>query len=281
MVSKSTNIVHIAIGHDGIHAVLVNEDGTVYFVGTARRGEDGDTLKNRRQPKAVKPKKIQKLETEIIVHASCNNGTSAFVTTTGKLIMFGKDTAHCDATGHVTELLEQHITKVSLGKAHCVALNNRGQIFSFGLNNKGQCGHLKSKGVVSNWATNNLGIDMKNAKSASKTDIDSMCDIDDHNIIHGQCRVCAICRESTRYKLAAIQNSSNAATNDELYVLLNCKIHAYNFNEVLCFTGITVTAVVQNAEHVQCAFQLRNRTMRQLRIRGRTLSVYYCGTKQK
>lgn len=179
VVSKSTNIIHIAAGHDGVHAVLVNEDGGVYFVGTARRGEDGDTLKNRRQPKAVKPKKIIKLENEMVVHASCNNGTSAFVTTTGKLIMFGKDTAHCDASGHVTELLEQHITKVSLGKAHCVALNNRGQIFSFGLNNKGQCGHLKGKGIVSTWAANNLGMDTKSAKSSSKTDIDSMCDVDE------------------------------------------------------------------------------------------------------
>lgn len=77
----------------------MNEDGTVYFTGTARRGEDGDSSKNRRQPKAVKPKKINKLDSQVIVHASCNNGTSALVTTTGKLVMFGKDTAHCDASG--------------------------------------------------------------------------------------------------------------------------------------------------------------------------------------
>lgn len=99
VVSKSSNIIHIAVGHDGIHAILVNEDGTVYFTGTARRGEDGDSSKNRRQPKAVKPKKINKLDSQVIVHASCNNGTSALVTTTGKLVMFGKDTAHCDASG--------------------------------------------------------------------------------------------------------------------------------------------------------------------------------------
>lgn len=67
--------------------------------GTARRGEDGDTSKNRRQPKAVKPKKLSKIDSHFIVHASCNNGTSAFVTKSGKLIMFGKDTAHCDSSG--------------------------------------------------------------------------------------------------------------------------------------------------------------------------------------
>lgn len=40
--NKSPKIVHFAIGHEGLHAVLVAEDGTVFFAGTARRGEDGD-----------------------------------------------------------------------------------------------------------------------------------------------------------------------------------------------------------------------------------------------
>lgn len=74
IISKVANIVHVAIGHDGIHAILVNDDGTVYFAGTARRGEDGDTSKNRRQPKAVKPKKLAKIDSHFIVNASCNNG---------------------------------------------------------------------------------------------------------------------------------------------------------------------------------------------------------------
>lgn len=33
IISKVSNIVHIAVGHDGIHALLVNDDGTVYFTG--------------------------------------------------------------------------------------------------------------------------------------------------------------------------------------------------------------------------------------------------------
>lgn len=41
-ITKSPKIVHIALGHDGLHALMVAEDGSVYFVGTARRGEDGD-----------------------------------------------------------------------------------------------------------------------------------------------------------------------------------------------------------------------------------------------
>ncbi|CAB0004103.1 unnamed protein product [Nesidiocoris tenuis] len=48
-VPKSPKITHIAAGHDGLHAVLVAEDGSIYFTGTARRGEDGD---HRRHPRS-------------------------------------------------------------------------------------------------------------------------------------------------------------------------------------------------------------------------------------
>lgn len=41
-ITKSPKIIHIAVGHDGLHAVLVAEDGSAFFTGTARRGEDGD-----------------------------------------------------------------------------------------------------------------------------------------------------------------------------------------------------------------------------------------------
>lgn len=212
IVAKSSNIVHSTIGHDGMHAILINEDGSVYFAGTARRGEDGDSSKNRRQPKAVKPKKITKVEGHFIVHASCNNGTSALVTNTGKLIMLGKDTTHCDSsTGFVTDILDQHITKVSLGKAHTVALNSKGQIYTFGMNNKGQCG--RSKGKTSQ-GMSEVDFGMKsqpfqqpstaNPVGPVKFDVTNMCDFEEHNIVHGQCRVCTICRECTGYNVSCV-----------------------------------------------------------------------------
>lgn len=145
IISKVASITNIALGHDGVHALLVNEDGGVYFTGSARRGEDGDSSKNRRQPKAVKPKKITKIDGHFVVQASCNNGTSAFVTKAGKLVMLGKDTTYCDSFGFVTALYDQTITKVALGKAHCVALNSKGHLITFGLNNKGQCGRVSAK----------------------------------------------------------------------------------------------------------------------------------------
>lgn len=33
-----------------------------------------------------------------------------------------------------------HVTCVALGKAHALALTNKGHVYSFGINNKGQCG---------------------------------------------------------------------------------------------------------------------------------------------
>lgn len=214
IVAKSSNIVYATIGHDGLHAILINEDGTVFFAGTARRGEDGDTSKNRRQPKAVKPKKIVKIDGLYIVHASCNNGTSALVTNTGKLLMLGKDTMHCDSSGFVTDILDQHITKVALGKAHTVALTNRGQIYTFGMNNKAQCGRSKGKNAA--WTPEtDVATKAHQPQSSSsllppsndsilKFDATNMCDFEDHNVVHGQCRVCTICRECTGYNVSCV-----------------------------------------------------------------------------
>jgi len=40
---KSPKIVQCSVGHDGQHSLLVADDGSVFFVGAARRGEDGDS----------------------------------------------------------------------------------------------------------------------------------------------------------------------------------------------------------------------------------------------
>lgn len=39
---KRPSIVRCAAGHDGLHAVLLDADGTAFFAGLSRRGEDGD-----------------------------------------------------------------------------------------------------------------------------------------------------------------------------------------------------------------------------------------------
>lgn len=111
------------------------------FTGTARRGEDGDQNKIRRQPKPVKPKKMIKVDGQHIIFVACNNGTTALINKEGELLMFGKDTTHADpVTGIVGLLKGEFITQVSLGKAHAVVLTIKGHIFTFGINNKFQCG---------------------------------------------------------------------------------------------------------------------------------------------
>lgn len=36
--------------------------------------------------------------------------------------------------------IKESISQVALGKAHVLALTNKGQVFTFGINHKGQCG---------------------------------------------------------------------------------------------------------------------------------------------
>lgn len=57
---------------------------------------DSLSVKVRRQPKAMKPKKLIRLESKNVVYVACNNGSSAMVTKEGEVFMFGKDTTHCD-----------------------------------------------------------------------------------------------------------------------------------------------------------------------------------------
>ena len=47
-------ITSFAIGHDGNHALLVGEEGVVYFTGTPKRGEDGDQSTKQRRPLKVR-----------------------------------------------------------------------------------------------------------------------------------------------------------------------------------------------------------------------------------
>lgn len=136
-VTKSPKIIQFSVGHDGSHALLVAEDGSVFFTGSASKGEDGESskkiseclqhvlspldlclilkqcpeiitslngplfsvaAKSRRQPKPYKPKKMIKLETKTAVYTACNNGSSSIVTKDGELYMFGKDAIYSDST---------------------------------------------------------------------------------------------------------------------------------------------------------------------------------------
>lgn len=51
-------------------------------------------------------------EGHTIVYAACNYGSTALVTKSGQLLMFGKDTQHCDSGGVVTALKAERVVQV-------------------------------------------------------------------------------------------------------------------------------------------------------------------------
>ncbi|XP_046604041.1 E3 ubiquitin-protein ligase MYCBP2 isoform X2 [Neodiprion virginianus] len=217
---KGPRVTHIAAGHDGQHAIILLEDGSVLFVGTARRGEDGDNNKARRQPKPVKPKKMLKVEGQFIVDAACNNGSTALVTKDGSLLMFGKDATHCDnVSGVVTDLSDVHVAHVSLGKAHAVVLTNKGQVYTFGINNKGQCGrdftttHITNKEVTVVAMETGIGEDELivaeedgRGPSDEWEEAAGMCPAGQHQWRRRVCMVCTVCRECTGYSISCLSS---------------------------------------------------------------------------
>lgn len=67
------------------------------------------TAKQRKHPKPSRPKRIISMEGKHAVHAACNNGSSAFVTRSGELYMFGKDSTYCEmGTGEHFHIQKAH-----------------------------------------------------------------------------------------------------------------------------------------------------------------------------
>ncbi|XP_074033015.1 MYC binding protein highwire isoform X2 [Leptinotarsa decemlineata] len=232
VLTKTPKVSQMSIGHDGLHAVLITEDGSVIFIGTARRGEDGDQNKVRRQPKPVKPKKMIKVDGQCMVYVACNSGTTALINKEGELIMFGKDTTHADpVTGVVGSLKGEFITQVSLGKAHAVALTNKGQVYTFGINNKFQCGREFAASKEEN-STNIVAMDtcgvqeeqdlLDEIQTENQKDRDNIPGVSDpnmgeqHNIcppgMHSwhddMCMICTVCRECTGYSISCLSSVS-------------------------------------------------------------------------
>ncbi|XP_013162054.1 PREDICTED: E3 ubiquitin-protein ligase MYCBP2 isoform X3 [Papilio xuthus] len=183
---KKCQVTQTAVGHEGVHAILVLDNGSVLFTGIARRGEDGDIGKHRRNPKPTRPKKITRVEGHHIVYAACNYGSTALVTRDGLLFMFGKDTQHCDSTGLVTGLKHEKVIQVALGKAHAVALTNFGQVYTFGINNKSQCGR-------------EFGYGKEKYQPRRKEKEEVRVCVDGHSFHTDYCRVCTLCRQCTGF----------------------------------------------------------------------------------
>ncbi|KAM8976197.1 E3 ubiquitin-protein ligase MYCBP2 isoform 3-T3 [Pelodytes ibericus] len=210
-ITKSPKIVQFSVGHDGSHALLTGDDGSVFFTGTASKGEDGESTKSRRQSKPYKPKKMIKMEGKVVVSTACNNGSSSVLTKDGELYMFGKDAIYSDSSNLVAELKGHLVTQVAMGKAHTCVLTKKGEVWSFGVNNKGQCG--RDTGAMNQGGK---GFGVENMATAMDEDLEEELDEKDeksmmcpprmHKWKLEQCMVCTVCGECTGYGASCVSS---------------------------------------------------------------------------
>ncbi|XP_064912171.1 E3 ubiquitin-protein ligase MYCBP2 isoform X6 [Columba livia] len=210
-ITKSPKIVQFSVGHDGSHALLVAEDGSIFFTGSASKGEDGESTKSRRQSKPYKPKKIIKMEGKIVISTACNNGSSSVISKDGELYMFGKDAIYSDSTSLVTDLKGHFVTQVAMGKAHTCVLMKNGEVWTFGVNNKGQCG--RDTGSMSQGGK---GFGVENMATAMDEDLEEeldekdeksmMCPPGMHKWKLEQCMVCTVCGDCTGYGASCVSS---------------------------------------------------------------------------
>uniref|UniRef100_A0A2K6FCE5 E3 ubiquitin-protein ligase MYCBP2 n=1 Tax=Propithecus coquereli TaxID=379532 RepID=A0A2K6FCE5_PROCO len=210
-ITKSPKIVHFSVGHDGSHALLVAEDGSIFFTGSASKGEDGESTKSRRQSKPYKPKKIIKMEGKIVVYTACNNGSSSVISKDGELYMFGKDAIYSDSSNLVTDLKGHFVTQVAMGKAHTCVLMKNGEVWTFGVNNKGQCG--RDTGAMNQGGK---GFGVENMATAMDEDLEEeldekdeksmMCPPGMHKWKLEQCMVCTVCGDCTGYGASCVSS---------------------------------------------------------------------------
>ncbi|XP_041115648.1 E3 ubiquitin-protein ligase MYCBP2 isoform X5 [Polyodon spathula] len=211
-ITKSPKVIQFSVGHDGSHALLVAEDGSVFFTGSASKGEDGESTKSRRQPKPYKPKKMLKVDGKTAVYTACNNGSSSVVTKDGELYMFGKDAVYSDSSCQVTDLKGHFVTQVAMGKAHTCVLTKDGEVWTFGVNNKGQCG--RDTGSMSQAGKAGFGIE--NMATAMDEDLEEeldekeeksmMCQPGMHKWKLDQCMVCTVCGDCTGYGSSCVSS---------------------------------------------------------------------------
>ncbi|KAE8626016.1 hypothetical protein XENTR_v10006480 [Xenopus tropicalis] len=210
-ITKSPKIVQFSVGHDGSHALLTADDGSVFFTGTASKGEDGESTKSRRQSKPYKPKKMMKMDGKIVVATACNNGSSSIISKDGELYMFGKDAIYSDSSNLVTDLKGHVVTQVAMGKAHTCVLTKKGEVWTFGVNNKGQCG--RDTGAMNQggkaFGVENMATAMDEDLEEELDDKDEksmMCPPRMHKWKLEQCMVCTVCGECTGYGASCVSS---------------------------------------------------------------------------
>ncbi|KAG7266726.1 hypothetical protein CRUP_006272 [Coryphaenoides rupestris] len=115
------------------------------------------------------------------------------------------------SAGLVTDLKGHFVTQVAMGKAHTCVLTKSGEVWTFGVNNKGQCG--RDTGAM-NQAGKAFGVE--NMATAMDEDLEDeleekeekslMCQPGMHKWKLEQCMVCTVCGDCTGYGASCVSS---------------------------------------------------------------------------
>ena len=115
---------------------------------------------------------------------------------------------------------EGKVVNVALGKAHGVALTDKGIVYTFGINNKGQCGRdgtsfsntTKSSGTANSSAKPVFSIDPVDDEVESEdscTAADSkLCPQGEHRWSIEQCMICIQCHQCTGFGSSCVNTDT-------------------------------------------------------------------------
>lgn len=111
-----------------------------------------------------------------------------------------------------------HIVSVALGKAHGLALTDKGTVYTFGINNKGQCGRdgqyfsaPPAKRVASDppagFTHQGAEEDAESEDNASAPEV-KLCAAGEHHFTLDHCMVCTVCHQCSGFGSTCVNTSS-------------------------------------------------------------------------
>lgn len=131
-------IVQIATGHECKNALMLSDDGLVFYVGFTPNYTElacGGPY--------TKPYRVRKLQTTFQLQASsiaCNTISNAIISTCGELYLFGKESYYTDCRGLFNMFPKEFLVKsIAMGKGHMLILTTTGLVIIRGCTFRGRC----------------------------------------------------------------------------------------------------------------------------------------------